>query len=65
MVIIATRIIYSISKKIENPSEFYETIARAVLGNMEELTYENAPGEASLGGQDEQDEIDKYLALLE
>lgn len=64
MVIIATRIIYSISKKIENPSEFYETISRAVLGNMEELTYENTPGESSLGDQDEQDEIDKYLALL-
>lgn len=59
MVIITSRIIYSISKSLENPSEFYETIARSVLGNMEDLSYEEE------GEDEDEDELNKYLSLLD
>lgn len=59
-VIITTRIIYSLSKNMKEPANFYETISRAVIGNLDEITYDQ-------DDQDDQEEntLNNYMSMLE
>lgn len=58
-VIITSRIIYSISKSMKEPGNFYETISRTVIGSLEDVTY-NTQEETS-----EEQGISDYLSMLE
>jgi len=71
-VILTTRVIYSLSKKLKNPAEFYETIGRAIIGDVsyedEEFNEEGDLPEQendNYGSKDEDESIEEYLSLLE
>lgn len=59
-VILTSRVIYSISKTLDNPAEFYQTITRAVVGNMDETIYEDEDQK-----EQENRALEDYLSLLE
>jgi hypothetical protein len=54
-VMLTARVIYSISKNLKTPSEFYDSIGRAVNGNTEDTTINNG----------EENAISEYMAMLE
>ncbi len=58
-VIITARIIYSISKNIEDPESFFDNIARATLGDSVVEDQTEDPYEK------DEDELNSYLGLLD
>ena len=58
-VITTTRVIYSLSKNMKEPGDFFQTIVRSVIGNMEDLSFNEEDN------KDEENAINNYMGMLE
>ena len=58
-VITTTRVIYSLSKGMKEPGEFFQTIVRSVIGNMDDLSFKEEDN------KDEENAISNYMGMLE
>lgn len=59
-VILTSRIIYSLSKSMKEPGNFFQTISRAVVGNLQDVTFEN-----NESNKNDEEAINNYMGMLE